>query len=119
LISELATDGWDNWYGRLVNAQDIAALLRPYEIRSKSIRLGEQVAKGYKRDDFADVWSRYLPVTTEPEESGDETGVTATTGTPMHARLRTSDARSVFSKGTVTAVTGVTALLAKKGTHDN
>jgi hypothetical protein len=82
LISALAADGWDNWCGRLIGAQDIAALLKPYGIKSKTVRLSsEQVAKGYKRDDFAEAWSRYLPVTESPDESGVVTTVTAVTPT--------------------------------------
>ncbi len=52
---------WASWYGRGLEARDLASLLGQYGIRSKSVRLGEQVAKGFRRDDFHEPWQRYLP----------------------------------------------------------
>lgn len=52
---------WANYYGRGLDARDLAALLRHYGISSVPIRLkGAEVAKGYKRDDFYGSWQRYL-----------------------------------------------------------
>lgn len=59
---------WRSYYGGVLEARDLASLLRHYGIKPKSIRLGKgkgkEVAKGYKRDDPADVWNRYLPTVT-------------------------------------------------------
>jgi hypothetical protein len=44
-------------------AQDIAALLKPYGIRTVNIRTEEGVRKGYKRADLYPVFERYLPPT--------------------------------------------------------
>ena len=39
----------------------LARLLRPYGIKSKPIRFGEKVKKGYELEDFKDAFRRYLP----------------------------------------------------------
>jgi hypothetical protein len=42
--------------------RQLAAALRPFDIKAKSIRLpGDQVLRGFTRDQFEDAWSRYLP----------------------------------------------------------
>ena len=43
-------------------ARRLAQLLRPYGIRSRPVRIGEDVAKGYRREDFLDAWERFLTV---------------------------------------------------------
>ncbi len=45
-----------------------------------TVRVGDATAKGYRRDDLADVWDRYLP----PPVSlnGSDTSVTSVTTTP-------------------------------------
>ena len=44
----------------------MAQFLKPYGIKPKTIRIGEQTKSGYERGWFADAWSRYLP-TVDPE----------------------------------------------------
>jgi len=44
----------------------VAQFLKPYGIKPKTIRIGEQTKSGYERGWFADAWSRYLP-TVDPE----------------------------------------------------
>jgi Protein of unknown function (DUF3631) len=61
LTNMLVADGWADWYGRGINATDIANLLRPYGISSRSVREGDATGKGYRHDDFVSAWSRYLP----------------------------------------------------------
>jgi hypothetical protein len=59
---------WGSYYGRAVEARDLSRLLAPYGIHPTTVRVTvrsterstERVAKGYKRDDFADAWERYL-----------------------------------------------------------
>lgn len=65
LTMALQLDGWgaDSWYGRGINAQDLAGMLRPYEIGPKTVRVSTGTAKGYRRDDFHEAWTRYLAVT--------------------------------------------------------
>jgi hypothetical protein len=39
----------------------LAQQLRPYGIKSKTIRIGEQLAKGYVQEDFLETFRRYIP----------------------------------------------------------
>ena len=44
----------------------LAHRLRPFGIRSNiTVRIGEQTAKGYRREDFLDAWERFLPARVE------------------------------------------------------
>jgi hypothetical protein len=52
---------WSDWYGKPITARFLADRLRPYGIRSRNVRTSDGQAKGYRRSDFADAWSRYLP----------------------------------------------------------
>jgi putative DNA primase/helicase len=47
--------------GRPITARQMAALLRPVGISAGTVRRGDQTAKGYRAEDMADAWSRYLP----------------------------------------------------------
>ncbi|MBK8294913.1 MAG: DUF3631 domain-containing protein [Solirubrobacterales bacterium] len=65
---------WAVYFGRAIDARDIAKLVREYGIKSKTVRLASDgsktrkgvarrergTAKGYGRDDFEAVWTRYL-----------------------------------------------------------
>jgi hypothetical protein len=50
-----------HYYGRRLEAKDLASLLKHYGVKSTTVRIGGEVAKGYKRDDLYTVWERYLP----------------------------------------------------------
>ncbi len=53
---------WADWYGHPLTTRDLAKLLRPYEVESKSVREGGtgEARKGYHRNDLHEPWSRYL-----------------------------------------------------------
>lgn len=51
---------WGNFYGRQLDARDLASLLRNYGVHPTTVRSHEQVAKGYRRDDLQRAWDRYL-----------------------------------------------------------
>jgi hypothetical protein len=59
---------WGNWYGNPFTARTLAQRLRPYGIRPKTIRIGQQTLAGYERDDFEDAWTRYTPPVDEDGE---------------------------------------------------
>lgn len=48
-------------YGKPLTVNQLSRRLRGYGIRSQTVRDGDQTAKGFKREDFEDAWSRYLP----------------------------------------------------------
>jgi hypothetical protein len=57
----LETSPWGEWnHGKPISQAKIARLLRPFEIMSHNVRIGEKVLKGYERQDFEDAWKRYL-----------------------------------------------------------
>ena len=51
---------WGDWYGRPLDARHLAQLLRPYEVRSVKVRIGEQSVRGYHSEDLWQAWRSYL-----------------------------------------------------------
>jgi hypothetical protein len=70
-LHKLDGSPWADWYGRLLNAHDLAKLLRPYGVRSTDVKVDGRALKGYRRDHLYDAWTRYLP-----------SGTSATPATP-------------------------------------
>ncbi len=73
--------GWRE--GKGIDARALARLLKPYEVKPRTVRIGHGTAKGYHVAELADVWARYLPSpeashTSRPAEPKRET-VTAVT----------------------------------------
>ena len=52
---------WAEMKGRPLDPRGLARLLRPYEIKPTTVRVGKATAKGYSRSDLWDAWERYLP----------------------------------------------------------
>src|SRR6185295_15267737 len=51
---------WIEW--RTANAsRELAKLLRPLGVKSRTIRLPNGTLRGYLKEDFEEAWSRYLP----------------------------------------------------------
>ncbi len=67
-LNSLEESPWGDLYGKELNSRGLAQRLRKYEISSRSVRLGEEVAKGYAREDLWDAWERYLPTDVTPNE---------------------------------------------------
>jgi hypothetical protein len=61
LLIELPESAWADYRGKPLTDRGLSNLLSDYEIESKNIRTGPRVVKGYRREDFADAWRRYLP----------------------------------------------------------
>jgi hypothetical protein len=59
---------WPDWYGHPLNPRDLARLLRPYGLASTTIRRGRETAKGYKRAEVQDAWTRYVTAVTPSQE---------------------------------------------------
>jgi Protein of unknown function (DUF3631) len=51
---------WGNLKGKPLDDRGLAARLRKYEVRPKTIRIGNHTPRGYERTDFEDPWARYL-----------------------------------------------------------
>ena len=84
---------WATWNrGRPMTRRQLTARLEGFGIKSKDVRIGVAVKKGFERTDFEDVWKRYLSATTP--------AATATTLQPSN-----HEAYSDFSNATqVTSV---------------
>lgn len=52
---------WKDVYGKPLDDRGLAKRLRPYGIKSKTVRVGDRTPKGYSFDDFYEPWKRYLP----------------------------------------------------------
>jgi hypothetical protein len=75
-LHKLEDAPWSDWYGRPLSTRELAKLLRPYQVRSKSVREHGTGAslKGYARADLHDAWQRYVPPapqTTHPPHDGE------------------------------------------------
>jgi hypothetical protein len=54
---------WGAWRGNRIEPRGLAGLLRPYGIKSRQLWVtGGKNVRGYRADDFADAFARYLPV---------------------------------------------------------
>lgn len=51
--------GWRD--GKGLDARKLARLLKPYGVKPKTVRIGNETPKGYRADDLADPCARYLP----------------------------------------------------------
>jgi Protein of unknown function (DUF3631) len=71
-LEEAPWGGWNNSEG--IRARELANKLRPYGIRSHDLRTDEGTRKGYRRADFADAWSRYLPASQDPKRDKGDIG---------------------------------------------
>jgi hypothetical protein len=55
---------WAEWkHGKPLTTTSLARLLKPFDIRSKRIHIGEVQQRGYEREWFNDAFSRYLSET--------------------------------------------------------
>jgi hypothetical protein len=57
-------------------ATRLAKLLKPYGVKPRKIRVGDETVRGYYRADFEEVWKRYLP-SCFPPPHGDGTNGTS------------------------------------------
>jgi hypothetical protein len=63
---------WQNLHGKPLDAYGLARRLAGYGVRSKNIRDGAGVVKGYERASFAEAWARYLPALPGTPRAGGE-----------------------------------------------
>jgi hypothetical protein len=75
--------------GKPLNAHGLAKRLTGYGVKSKNIRIGEKVFRGYARADLADAWERYLPPL-EATDGADWSTATDDTPSPSPRKSATS-----------------------------
>jgi hypothetical protein len=65
LLDSLNASGERPWrelrHGKGITDRSLSQLLRPYGITSRSIRVGDSVARGYLRHDLNEAFRRYIP----------------------------------------------------------
>ena len=66
---------WGDYFGRPMNARDMARLLKPYGVASVDVKVDGVNRKGYRRGHLHDPWTRYLP----PTDGGSATSATSAT----------------------------------------
>jgi hypothetical protein len=78
-LTNIEEGAWSEWgrKGEPIKAHGLATLLRPYGVRSQSVRIGGKVSKGYVRADLTDPWTRYVTGGTT-EQNGEK--LTPTSG---------------------------------------
>jgi hypothetical protein len=59
-LKKIDESPWRDWKGTGLNAHSLGRLLGEYEINSYAWRTKEGVRRGYRREQFADVFDRYL-----------------------------------------------------------
>jgi Protein of unknown function (DUF3631) len=55
---QLPYGGWND--GKGITTRELGRKLQPYGIKAKTIRIGDARPRGYEREQFEPVWSRYL-----------------------------------------------------------
>jgi hypothetical protein len=66
-LNKLEESPWGNLRGKALDARGLARRLRRFDVRPNNVRLDDTIKKGYRVEDFADAWSRYLAVPTSGE----------------------------------------------------
>jgi hypothetical protein len=59
-LCEREESQWKDIRGKPLNDRGLASRLKPYGVKSKTVRVGDRTPKGYAAADFADAWNRYL-----------------------------------------------------------
>jgi hypothetical protein len=60
-LNALEDAPWGDLRGKELDYRGLANRLRPYTVHPTDVRIDDIVRKGYKAEDLADAWSRYLP----------------------------------------------------------
>jgi hypothetical protein len=84
LIAELCTieeSPWGDWYGKTITPQGVSKLLRPFRIKTMSVKVDGETVRGYKAEQFATAFHRHL-------------GVTSVTGVISSAQTENEETRS-------------------------
>jgi hypothetical protein len=74
-LHKLSEAPWADYYGRPLNARDLAKLLKPYGVTATDVKIGGVTKRGYRRDHLHDPWTRYLP----PADGSSATSATSAT----------------------------------------
>jgi Protein of unknown function (DUF3631) len=62
-LSEIEESPWGDWYGKKISPQALSKILKPYRIKTMSVKVEGETVRGYKVEQFTDAFSRVLAVT--------------------------------------------------------
>jgi hypothetical protein len=62
-LSEIEESPWGDWYGKPITSHALSKLLRPYGIKTMSVKVDGETVRGYKAEQFADPYHRIWGVT--------------------------------------------------------
>jgi hypothetical protein len=60
-LTELPESPWRSLRGSPLDQRGLANLLRPYDVHTHPVRIGESTPRGLTAADLADAWARYVP----------------------------------------------------------
>lgn len=104
---------WPEWRrGQPLTATSLARLLKPFGVRPKTIRIGDDRAKGYAREDLEDPLSRYLPPTSRDTR---DNAITARENPGFPNRDKGGDVTARESRENPHHTYDVTAVTVRKG----
>jgi hypothetical protein len=75
-LNALEDAPWGDLRGKELDARGLANRLRRYDVHPTDVRIDDVVRKGYRAEDLADAWSRYLSA------PSDASATSATSATP-------------------------------------
>jgi hypothetical protein len=97
---------WADWYGRPLNARDLARLIAPYGVKSVDVKDGGVNKKGYRREHLHDPWSRYISPPKDPGGSA-TSATTATAQVSDGAEVAGSACEALPATSSVPLTSGV------------
>ena len=65
-LHKISEAPWGDYFGRPMNARDMARLLKPYGVSSVDVKVDGVNKKGYRREHLHDPWTRYLASPQDP-----------------------------------------------------
>ena len=106
-LHKIEESPWGDWRGRPLTAHGLSSLLKPYRIKTMSVRSEGNVVKGYKTEQFSDAFAqlgvsavtRVTPVTPETLSQGDVTDVAPVTPTTRSEREKGETEGLPFREG--------------------
>lgn len=109
-LHELQDRRWAEWRNdRPLTSVQLAALLRPFGVQPRQIRIGGKSTKGYERQAFEDAFSRYLPPLDpkHPKQVNGDKDLRETSTRNMDPRVSgRGEPKTPVSTGVVSGVSG-------------
>ena len=111
-LRKISEAPWGDYFGRPLNARDLARLLKPYGVSPTDVNIDGKTKRGYRRDQLHEPWTRYLP----PEQGG--SAISATSATAQVSEVeeiahRTQEVRCAIGDPPVTSTVAQVADIAE------